>query len=84
MNINNIRVVEISTTAYEEENFSIITNLSDNEIINAINPIVQKERKVNNCEEFFYENEDLINALMMYYPYNFVQMVAQPVDKIII
>jgi hypothetical protein len=84
MNMNKIRVVEINTTAYEEENFSIITNLSDDEIINAINPIVQKERKVNDIEEFSYENEDLINALMMYYPYNFVQMVAQPVDKIII
>jgi hypothetical protein len=39
-NANMIRVVTINTTAWDEENLQLITNLSDTEIINTIQPIV--------------------------------------------
>jgi len=59
-----IRVVTINTTAWEEENLQLITNLSDTDIINTIQPIVLNER--NGGAQ--YDNEMLFETLAMKFP----------------
>ena len=47
-----LRIVEINTTAYAEENFLLLTNLSDEQIQSIIAPIVLAERnQIDNDEE---------------------------------
>jgi hypothetical protein len=55
---------KINTTAYNEEDFTLMTDLSKKEIVKVITPIVTKERK--GGEE--YDNETLIYALQEAYP----------------
>jgi hypothetical protein len=59
-----MRIVEINTTAYDEENFLIITDLTDEEITFVLKPIIDKERY--DCED--YDNLDLLDALIKAYP----------------
>ena len=59
-----LRLIEINTTAYDEENFCLVTNLTDKQITKVLNPIVGKER----IGEEFYDNEDLAYALNEVYP----------------
>ena len=66
---NAIRIVKVNTTAWEEEDFLLITNLSDDEIQVVIEPIVEKER--NGGDE--YDNDDLGIALRNAYPDAVVQ-----------
>jgi hypothetical protein len=68
----NIRIVEVNTTAYEEENFILLTDLSDEQIEEVIRPIVDKERNETDEEEFYYDNEELFNSLEQAYPNNIV------------
>lgn len=81
VNENTIRVVEINTTAFQEEDFRIITDLTDYEIMIVIEPIVMSERE--DQEQYEYDNEGLINALIMCYPNNFIRNI-DPIDRIII
>lgn len=81
VNQNTIRAVEINTTAFEEEDFRIITDLTDEQIMIVIEPIVMAERE--DSEEYEYDNEGLINSLIMCYPQNFVRSI-DPIDKITI
>jgi hypothetical protein len=69
--MENLRLVNISTTAFSEENFALITNLTDDEITHVIAPIVESERN----EDGEYDNDSLVNALVMCYPDNFIQCV---------
>ena len=66
MKKESIRVVEINTTAYSEENFYLLTNLTDEQIKRVITPIVDEER--NDGET--YDNEGLVGALNEAYPKN--------------
>ena len=66
--MENLRLVEINTTAFEEENFFLITDLSDEQIEEVIAPIVEAERN----QEDYYDNESLIGALLMVYSSNIV------------
>ncbi len=68
----NIRIVEVNTTAFEEENFILLTDLSDEQIEKVIKPIVDKERNETDEEEFYYDNEELFGALEKAYPNNVV------------
>ena len=71
--LENVRIVEVITTAYEEENFILLTDLSDEQIENVIRPIVEKERDADdNDEDCYYDNEGLFNALQTEYPQNVV------------
>ena len=67
-----IRIVEVNTTAFEEENFILLTDLSDEQIEKVIRPIVDKERNETDEEEFYYDNEELFNLLEKTYPNNIV------------
>jgi hypothetical protein len=70
--MKNIRLVNVNTTAFSEEDFSIITNLTEKEIIKVIEPMVLSER--NGGDE--YDNETLVGALEKKYPKNFIKMVV--------
>jgi hypothetical protein len=56
----------ISTTAYSEENFFLCTDLTDSQIKNIIEPIINRERA--GFDE--YDNFQLVNALRNSYPTN--------------
>lgn len=59
-----MKAFEINTTAWEEENFVLLTNLTESQIVSIITPIVMAER--NQGKE--YTNDDLIDALLEAYP----------------
>jgi hypothetical protein len=61
-----MKAFEINTTAWDEENFILFTDLTESQIIDVITPIVMRERKLG--EE--YTNDDLIDALIEAYPSN--------------
>ena len=61
-----MKAFEINTTAWEEENFSLFTDLTESQIVDIITPIVMAERE--HGKE--YTNDDLIDALMEAYPSN--------------
>jgi hypothetical protein len=57
-------IFRINTTAFVEEDFFLLTNLSREQIEEVITPIVLIER--NEGEE--YNNDDLVSALQITYP----------------
>lgn len=61
-----MKAYEINTTAWEEENLILFTDLTEGQIKKIIEPIVINERE--NGED--YTNDDLINALLEAYPRN--------------
>lgn len=67
----NYNVVEINTTAYNEENFILVTSLTDEQIVAVIEPIVLLERTA----EIEYNNEVLVNALRNTYPDAIIQSI---------
>lgn len=60
-------VLEINTTAYEEENFYVITNINENKLNDSLNIIIEKLREETNNE---YINEDITNEVNKLYPFN--------------
>lgn len=67
-----MRVVRVNTTAYEEEDFFLMTDLTDEQIEEVIAPIVELERN----DESYYTNEELTDALIDKYPNNTIVMYA--------
>jgi len=61
-----MRVIKINTTAWEEEDFYLVTTLDDNQISDIIQPIVSSSSE--------YDNETLINALKKEYPFDFISI----------
>jgi len=79
--MENIRLVEINTTAWKEENIILVTDLTDEQIQKVITPIVLKERNSN--EE--YHNDTLCEALREAYPTSVViDFTIDNYDKITI
>ena len=73
MKAEDIRVVEINTTAFEEENFILVTDLTDEQIEEVIRPIVLAERnQIENDNDVYYDNETLVSELLEKYPNNLV------------
>lgn len=58
-----VRLVRVSTTSNDEEDFLLLTDLTDDEIQDIINPIVEAERENPEDEVYFYDNEGLFWAL---------------------
>jgi hypothetical protein len=80
-----LRLVQISTTSNVEEDFLLVTNLTDEEIELVITPIVEKERREEQFEEFFYDNEGLYWALKTTYPNSIIQQYClDQIDSITI
>lgn len=72
MNLENLRIVKINTTAYEEEDFILLTTLNDEQIMGTITPIVEVER--NGGEE--YDNDGLVWSLKDKYPKEVVEQYS--------
>ncbi|QMP84840.1 hypothetical protein M1M21_gp70 [Flavobacterium phage vB_FspP_elemoC_14-1A] len=66
-----MKVVKINTTAYEEEDFYLMTDLSEDDLYEVIMPIVNQERY--GYED--YDNESLLLALKKRYPTNRVDII---------
>jgi len=64
-----MKTITINTTAYEEEDFTILTDLTHDEISTVLKPIIELER----TEDIEYINEDLMNALLEAYPGRVIQ-----------
>jgi hypothetical protein len=56
----------VSTTAYSEENFFLCTDLTESQIKEVIEPIIDRERR----ELDEYNNNELVDALREAYPSN--------------
>lgn len=64
---------KINTTAYEEEDFFLLTDLTEQDITEVIYPIVMAER--DGYED--YDNDMLISALEKRYPKNKITMIVE-------
>jgi len=65
-----MRIIQINTTAFNEEDFLLLTDLTHEQIIEVIEPIVLLERS--GVRD--YNNDDLVEALNMAYPDNLIKM----------
>lgn len=72
-----INIIRVNTTAYEEEDFYLLTDLTEEEVTDVITPIVLNER----CCDQEYCNEDLYDALVQRYPKAFIVMKTE-IDEI--
>lgn len=59
-----MNIFKINTTAFEEEDFYLLTDLSEQDIIEVITPLVNQER--DGYED--YDNESLVYALEKRFP----------------
>lgn len=73
-----MKAYEINTTAWDEENFVLFTDLTESQIVDVITPIVKAEREFG--EE--YTNDDLIDALLEYFPSNTLYVYQNNPKKI--
>jgi hypothetical protein len=60
----NLNLYQINTTAWEEEDFLLMTSLTEEQITKVITPIVKLERE-NDTE---YDNDFLVRELERAYP----------------
>lgn len=70
MKQENLRLVTINTSAWSEEDFALLTDLSDAKIKKVISPMVRQERN----DDFVYSNEDYYWSLKEAYASNIVIM----------
>jgi hypothetical protein len=75
-----MNIFRINTTAFEEEDFFLLTDLSVEQIRKVITPIVLKER--NDGE--FYDSDDLTNALIEAYPDAVIEQYGDDFETITI
>jgi len=72
--MENLRLVVINTTAYSEENLTLITDLTDEQIIEVVTPIVEEERN----DDVEYDNDDLVIALInKFHQTNYILQVIE-------
>ena len=57
--MQNLNVFEIATSGWKEENFRLLTNLTEEQVRGVIQPMVDKERE----DEIVLENDEYIQAL---------------------
>lgn len=69
INNTNVRLVQVNTTAWEEEDMLLVTNLTDEQIQSAVTPIVERERE---SDDYGYVNNDLAEALRRQFPDNII------------
>jgi len=73
-------IFRINTTAFEEEDFFLLTDLSVEQIEKVITPIVLKERN----EGEFYDNDELTNALIKAHPDAVIEQYGDDFETITI
>ena len=74
-----MKVFRLSTTGYKEEDFYLQTDLSEEDIVEVIAPIVNAERDGYEV----YDNESLFYALEKRYPRSKIELITD-FDTIII
>jgi hypothetical protein len=80
-----VRLVRVSTTSCEEEDFLLLTDLTDDEIQDIITPIVEAERENPEDEVHFYDNEGLFWALKENYSRSLIiQYTLDGIDSLTI
>lgn len=67
MNLDNIRIIEISQNSWEEENFTLLTTLTDEQISQVLQPLIDEEREEPDGN-VLYDNETLTQKLCEVYP----------------
>jgi len=68
-----MRLFKVNTTEYEEEDFFLLTDLTEQDITEVVNPIVMAERD----GEDEYDNETIINALRARFPKKQITMIVE-------
>ena len=68
-----MKIFRVNTTAYEEEDFFLLTDLTEQDITEVIHPIVMAERD----EEEEYDNETIIIALRKRFPKKNITMIVE-------
>jgi hypothetical protein len=68
-----MEVFRVSTTAYKEEDFYLLTDLTEEDVVEVITPIVNAER--DGYEE--YDNEILLDALKKRYPRKRIELYEE-------
>lgn len=68
-----MKIFRVSTTAYKEEDFYLQTELTEEDIVEVITPIVNAER--DGYED--YDNELLLNALIKRYPRKKIELYSE-------
>jgi hypothetical protein len=69
-----MKLYRVNTTAYEEEDLFLLTDLSEQEITEVVHPIVMAERD----GEEEYDNESILIALKKRYPNQTIIIVDEP------
>jgi hypothetical protein len=62
-----LNLCQINTTAWDEEDFLLLTSLSEEQIREVLEPIVLAEREVVNGDAM-YNNDDYVHLLQKHYP----------------
>lgn len=68
-----MNIYRVNTTAYEEEDFFLQTEITEQEVIDVITPIVMRER--DGYED--YDNELLLDALKKKYPRKTIELYTE-------
>ena len=65
--MKNLNLIQVNTTAWEEEDFILVTTLSEEQIQSVIEPLVLAER--NDGDGYAtYDNEELVKKLKKEFP----------------
>ena len=69
-----MKLININTTAYKEEDFLLYTDLTKKQIIAVIEPFVLAERQdLLDSEDTYYDNQILVEALKTTYFKNHIE-----------
>jgi hypothetical protein len=68
-----IEVFRVNTTAYEQEDFFLLTDLTEQQIAEIVTPIVELER--NEVQD--YDNDMLVENLELAYPSAFIKAYTE-------
>lgn len=68
-----MRVVKVKTTAWEEEDFFLLTTLDNQQITEVVNPLVMAER--DGYEG--YDNDIILKSLRKRFPHDTIELVTE-------
>ena len=75
--IEKIRLVEVAQNSWTEENLTLLTTLTDEQIEIVLSPLIEEERESEDCE-VIYANDDMAQILSDKYPNDIVVLYAEP------
>ena len=75
--IKKIRLVEVAQNSWEEENLTLLTTLTDEQIEIVLSPLIEEERESEDGE-VIYANDDMAQILSDKYPNDIVVLYAEP------